>query len=158
VRDARITPIYEGTNGIQAQDLAGRKLAGDGGKAMFTLLDEIDQFCAASTEFVHMQALAAAAAELRTSAHYILAHASEAPSLTGSVAFSLLMQAGTVLGAWQLFRAVLAARHLGDDQLVETKLAVANFYATHVLPRARAHHQTVMTGADSAIALPVDRL
>ena len=164
VRDARITPIYEGTNGIQAQDLAGRKLAGDGGKAMFTLLDEIDQFCAASSESpvhlsaAHMQALAAGAAELRTSAHYILAHASEAPSLTGSVAFSLLMQAGTVLGAWQLFRAVLAARHVGDDQLIETKLAVANFYATHILPRARAHHQTVMTGADSAIALPVDRL
>ena len=158
VRDARITPIYEGTNGIQAQDLAGRKLAGDGGKAMIALLDEIDQFCNdAAGSSLHIEALKAGAAELRTSAHYILAHASQDPSLSGSVAFSFLMQAGTLLGAWQLFRGALAARKLGDDQLFETKSVVANFYATHVLPRAGANHQTVMNGADSAIALPIER-
>jgi hypothetical protein len=93
---------------------------------------------------------------LRTSAHYILAHASQDPSLSGSVAFSFLMQAGTLLGAWQLERAARAALQLGDDQLAETKAAIASFYVTHILPRAGAHHQTVMTGADSAVALPMD--
>jgi alkylation response protein AidB-like acyl-CoA dehydrogenase len=157
-RDARITPIYEGTNGIQAQDLAGRKLSGDGGKAMFALLDEIDEFCTGTAGSApHVEALKAGAGELRTSAHYILAHASQDPSLSGSVAFSFLMQAGTLLGGWQLARAAVAARQLGDDQLAETKSAMASFYATHILPRAGAYHQTVMTGADSAIALPTDR-
>ena len=156
-RDARITPIYEGTNGIQAQDLAGRKLAGDGGKAMFALLDEIDDFCDGAAGLPgRLEALRSGADQLRTSAHYILAHASQDPSLSGSVAFSFLMQAGTLLGAWQLERAARAALQLGDDQLAETKAAIASFYASHILPRAGAHHQTVMTGADSAVALPMD--
>jgi len=124
---------------------------------MFSMLDEIDEFCGGADGLpAGLKALKSGAAELRTSAHYILAHASQDPALSGSVAFSFLMQAGTLLGAWQLERAARAALQLGDDRLGETKAAIASFYATHILPRAGAYHQTVMTGADSAIALPMD--
>ncbi len=156
MRDARITPIYEGTNGIQAQDLAGRKLVGDGGKAIGELCDEVEAFCVQSSSCHVRGAIHARLADLRESAKYILDNASQDPQQSGAVAFNFMMQAGTVLGGWQLARALEAAERIGEPNLVQRKRTCAEFYVAHLLPRADAFHRTVTTGADSVNQLPVE--
>ncbi len=117
LRDVRITPIYEGTNGIQALDLIGRKLRGDGGAAMFSLLDE--------AEAAH-PLLAAAVPGLRDATNYLLAAGPE-EAAAGATAY--LDACGWVFGGWMLARA--ASLEPGYAPITE-------FYLRRLLPRAGA--------------------
>ena len=121
LRDARIAPIYEGTNGIQAMDLVGRKLAMDGGKAMRSLIAEVR---AADPR------LSTAAGWLETATVRALEAASRGPDAIQEIAVAYLDAAGWVLGGWMLARAAAAdASRYG---------AVADFYLRRMLPRASA--------------------
>jgi alkylation response protein AidB-like acyl-CoA dehydrogenase len=167
-RDARILAIYEGTNGIQALDLVGRKLIRDGGRAMASLLADMDQLC---QDLQHIpadapgaDAIAAIATRLdravdglHEATDWILQHHQET-ALPDSVAFNLLMQAGYTCGGWQMARAALvAAQRLAEDSsdapFYRAKITTARFFAEHYLPRAAAHLDTIKAGASSIVAL-----
>jgi alkylation response protein AidB-like acyl-CoA dehydrogenase len=120
LRDARIAPIYEGTNGIQALDLLGRKLAKDGGAAMRGLLAEV---AAADPR------LAEAAARLGVATATLLELYARDPELANSLAAPYLDACGWVLGGWMLCRAAAAA---------PDRAALAAFYLARMLPRAEA--------------------
>ena len=116
LRDVRITPIYEGTNGIQALDLVGRKLRGDGGAAMRTLLAEVATH----------PALAAAAAELLAATEFVL---NADPDTVAASATAYLDACGWVLGGWMLARAAA---------LEPAYAPLARFYIGRLMPRATA--------------------
>ncbi len=168
LRDARITTIYEGTTGIQAADLIGRKIARDGGAAIREVIEQMrnvsGQLAAKDDE-----RLAAIQAPLRDgidalerATRFILdSYGSDAkkPSV-GAVPFMELL--GIVAGGWQMARAALIAdRRLrdggGDPAFYSAKLETARFYADHVLARAPGLAHTVVHGAAGALAMADDQ-
>jgi len=169
LRDARITPIYEGTTGIQAADLMGRKISRDGGAAARALLAQIRDV-AQSLEHdgdAQLHAIAAALSEASASladAVKFVVSTYEADVRRASVgAVPLLELFGVVAGGWQMARSALAARRRlasgdGDAPFLAAKLLTARFYADHVLCRARGLCHAVMHGADAALAIEDDQL
>jgi alkylation response protein AidB-like acyl-CoA dehydrogenase len=169
LRDARITPIYEGTTGIQAADLVGRKIARDRGEAVGRVIAEMREV-GARLEAERSDGLTAVAARLRDgvaaleqAVQFVVATygADVRRVAVGAVPFLELF--GTVAGGWQLARAALVAhRHLaegrGDAGFLRAKLATARFYADHVLVRAGALARTVVSGAEGALAIEDDQL
>ncbi|MBV8738292.1 MAG: acyl-CoA dehydrogenase [Alphaproteobacteria bacterium] len=155
LRDARITPIYEGTNGIQANDLVGRKLARDRGEAARALCADIVATAMASEE-AHSADLAAIGAALRagvaaceTATAYVT-EADAALAAAGSVPYLQLV--GTVCGGWIMARQALAAfRRLAggdpDTTFLAAKIATARFYADHFLAGASGMVAAVRGGA-----------
>ncbi|MBL8258980.1 MAG: acyl-CoA dehydrogenase [Candidatus Competibacteraceae bacterium] len=165
LRDSRITTIYEGTTGIQAADLAGRKLNTDKGASMRALLAEIE---ATAGELGQEPGddLAAIRANLRDAAA-ALAEAtdwmleSHDPEDVMAVSVDYLMLAGFVCGGWQMARAArIAQRKLKDGQdssFYEAKLVTARFYAEHLLPKARSLCASIKNGGVSIMALTEDQ-
>jgi 3-(methylthio)propanoyl-CoA dehydrogenase len=162
LRDARITTIYEGTTGIQAGDLVGRKIGRDGGAAArqwLSVLAKLDPELARSkapdVQAVRA-ALAAGAQAVGDGVEFIVANAGkDAKSVfAGAVPFLKLM--GIVAGGWQMARAALAAEKrmaAGDRQFLQAKIATARFYADHVLVQAPALRDTLIRGAPGVMAL-----
>jgi hypothetical protein len=135
LRDARIAPIYEGTNGIQAMDLVGRKLFGDGGAAMRALIAEVR---AADPR------LGEAAATLERATAWMLEHGVASADLAQASAAAYLDVAGWTFGAWMLARAAAAdAGRYGP---------LASFYIARLLPRAAAR-AVELEAADALLAL-----
>jgi hypothetical protein len=168
-RDARITPIYEGTTGIQAADLIGRKVARDGGeaiRAVIARMREVEGQLGQQDD----AALAPIAARLREgigalerAVQYLVATypADVRRASVGAVPFMELF--GTVAGGWQMGRAALAARRRlaegkGEAGFLRAKLATARFYADHVLTRAPGLATAVVEGAEGALAIEDDQL
>jgi alkylation response protein AidB-like acyl-CoA dehydrogenase len=148
-RDIRIAPIYEGTNGIQAMDLVGRKLGLRGGAAFREFVDGIvataDEAVAHGDDDLGVigAALRTGAATLREAATWITANAPADPNNAFAAATPFLELAGIVTGAWVLTRAALAAAALragdGDGfapEFLAQKVVTARFFATQVLPQA----------------------
>ncbi|MEJ7776245.1 MAG: acyl-CoA dehydrogenase C-terminal domain-containing protein [Sphingomicrobium sp.] len=163
VRDARIAQIYEGTNGIQAMDLVGRKLPKDGGRAIRAFFDlltrEIAEAKAAGDPAGVAAALEPALGEL-TQATMWLAHNGIAdPNNAGAGAYPYMDLMGLVSLGWMWMKmAGVSARMLdGDDkQFHEAKLATARFYATRELVSASSLRRQVEAGADSVMSMPVE--
>jgi alkylation response protein AidB-like acyl-CoA dehydrogenase len=167
LRDARITAIYEGTTGIQANDLVGRKLLREGGRSMHALIGQIDAFS---------ENLAAAAAPELRAIGVRLREGSQAMSdavdwilatgvsdlnavLSGAVPF--LHLCGVVCGGWQMARAAsIAQRQLeaghGDSAFYQAKLVTARFYADQDLTRAQGLAQATIHAAAGSMALAED--
>ncbi len=167
LRDARITTIYEGTTGIQANDLVGRKIAREGGATAKAWLEHLKAFDAelaksANTDVQAIRAaLAAGAAAVGESVDYIVANAGKdvMGTFAGAVPFLRLM--GVVAGGWQMARAALAAERMmasGDKAFLEAKLATARFYADQVLVQAPGLRDTVVKGASAVMAVPDDAM
>ena len=168
-RDARILTIYEGTTGIQALDLAGRKILGDGGKAMQDLLAEMrsldEELAAAGADLGGIRStMQAAVDELEQSATWLLQNAPNDQHVPGAASVNLMMQMGTVVGGWQMARAAVAAsRKLEtcDDHekgFLDAKIGTARFYAEHILPRASSYARAACAGSESIMSVPVDLL
>jgi len=168
-RDARITPIYEGTTGIQAADLVGRKLARDSGAAALALIGRMRQVQQAlerhgangdRSDAVLAQigrALGDSLSDLEVALRCVLQGDGVR---NAAVAVPLLEMFGVVTGGWQMGVAALAAgRRIAageaDRAFLERKLASAHVYAAHVLPRSAGLRTTVVAGADAALALGV---
>ncbi|SDN54249.1 hypothetical protein SAMN05216196_101850 [Lutimaribacter pacificus] len=151
LRDARITPIYEGTNGIQAADLVGRKMM-DGGEAAFRLLDEIEAH--AESVRSQMPELAEpvwqASETLREAVEWLVAQSDMPTRLAGSVPF--LRAFARVLGGHYHLRAALAEQGEG----ARTKLA--RFYIMRLLPEHAALLTHAMAGAGDLFALDEDEM
>ncbi len=164
-RDARIAPIYEGTNGIQAVDLVGRKLMRDGGATVSAFVSDMRAVDAplanAGEEFaVVRSALGRALDELVQCSTHVLTGEKRDPELVGSVAFNYLMLLGTVIGGWQLARGALAAEGQlaagGDKSFLGAQVVMARFYAEQVLPRCTAYAAAIRAGSRSTMALAAD--
>ena len=154
LRDARITTIYEGTTGIQAMDLVGRKIAREGGataKAWIAELRKLDGQLAGHPEI--RKALADGVKAVEDSVDFIVGAKDPRTQFAGAVPFLKLM--GIVAGGWQMARAALAAqKKLSEDKaFYEAKIATARFYADHVLVQAPALRNTVVNGAAGVMAL-----
>src|SRR5205823_259133 len=148
LRDARIAPIYEGTNGIQANDLVGRKLGRDEGEAARELFAEMRESLAelggaAESGAMH-RGLAEGLDALERATAYLVA-AEPALAAAGSVPYLALF--GTVAGGWLMARLALAARTSGADGVAAAKLATGRCYAEHYLARAPGYLPAIMGGA-----------
>ncbi|HJQ57268.1 MAG TPA: acyl-CoA dehydrogenase [Vineibacter sp.] len=164
LRDARILPIYEGTNGIQARDLVGRKVAKDGGETMSGLTAEFrtlvaDMRSAAGDDMAGIADAVAGAADVLDDATRWVADAGRndiGAALAGSVPF--LRLAATALAGGLLAKAALAAhRRLaareGDPAFNEAKIVTARFYADVILPPALAQLGPLKSAGRTVFAL-----
>jgi alkylation response protein AidB-like acyl-CoA dehydrogenase len=165
MRDARILTIYEGTTGIQAGDLIGRKILRDGGAALNAMLAEMDEVVAAVDAAglaVVGTALREGVASVRASLEWLLANYKTSAANAGGVSYHFLMLLGTVVGGWQLARAALIANTKlaageVDKDFYTAKLQTANFYAEQSLPRAMAHARTIAAGSETMMAFTLEQ-
>ncbi|MFL6573937.1 MAG: acyl-CoA dehydrogenase [Burkholderiales bacterium] len=158
LRDARITTIYEGTTGIQAMDLVGRKIAREGGataKAWLGELKKLDARLAAYPEI--RRTLAEGVKAVEDSVDFIVGTKDPHAQFAGAVPMLKLM--GIVAGGWQMARAALAAeKNLSKDKSFhEAKIATARFYGDHVLVQAPGLRDTVVKGSAGVMALGEDQ-
>ncbi len=165
MRDARILTIYEGTTGIQALDLMGRKLLRDKGQAMGELIEEMEAFStelqAAGDEFASIATnYASAVAQMRETTEWYLQGAASDPELGNAVGVNFLMMSGHVVCAWLMARAALAARRRIDagetDGFYASKIKSAIFFAEHMLPRGEAQARIVRSGKASIMGIEAD--
>ncbi|WP_269530746.1 acyl-CoA dehydrogenase C-terminal domain-containing protein [Chitinimonas sp. BJYL2] len=164
LRDSRISAIYEGTNGIQAMDLVGRKTASEKGATAKAMLAEVESVVAqlrtaGLTELA--SGLDKALANARVATEYVVNQFESQPRevAAGSVAYLELM--GLTLGGWQMGRAALIAKQKladgeGDAAFFESKLITANFYAAYLLPQTASFADVLVNGADAVLALADD--
>ncbi len=146
-------PIYEGTNGIQAMDLIGRKLLRDDGKAMRALLAEMT---ASLSELAGAKAgIASSAKTLERAADAVLAGGKEDAAQALAVATPFQALCGTVIAGWLLARSAAQANG-ADPAFSQAKRATAAFYAANILPEAEADAVLVTGGAASTLGFPVD--
>ncbi len=161
LRDARITTIYEGTTGIQANDLVGRKVGYEKGATALGVIAEMRKTAAAlsSGELANVgKSLSGAIDALEEATRWIVDNFQKNPNAVYAVAVPYLKLFGTVGGGWMMARAAeVAQRKRGepgaDMAFYDTKLTTARFYCEHLLPQAAAFRQTVVSGADSVMAL-----
>src|SRR5882672_277517 len=167
-RDARIITIYEGTTGIQANDLIGRKTARDGGATARLVAAQIDKVAAhlASRPDPSLNAiglrLAAATASLQSAIDWIVEAFAANPRAAHAGSVPYLKLWGLCAGGWQMARAAQVASDklqsgAGDPQFLRAKVATAHYYAECLLPQAEAYAQSVVQGSATALALMADQ-
>ncbi|MFZ5745317.1 MAG: acyl-CoA dehydrogenase [Pseudomonadota bacterium] len=148
-RDARIAPIYEGTNGIQAADLVTRKLGYEQGGVLTSLFVEIARDC------THAPELAALAADCEAITRWMASEASLDDRLAGSVPFCT-MSAVAVAG-WQLQRQAQALAG-GETPQAKAKAVVARYFANHIASEARGLKAQATAGSALLYALDAEAL
>jgi 3-(methylthio)propanoyl-CoA dehydrogenase len=168
LRDARITTIYEGTTGIQANDLTGRKIVRDSGAAALALCAEMRELDAplaraSSVLDVSRRHLQESIGVLEAATRWLVDRHSRAPAAVAAVSVPYLDLLGTVAGgACMLQAAAIAGERLSDpdadEVFLSTKIATARFYGEHILPRARALGEIVLAGAESVVDFDAARL
>jgi hypothetical protein len=154
-RDSRIAPIYEGTNGIQAMDLLGRKLLRDQGQAMQSLIAEISGSLGALED---KAALSAALRQLEQATAALLKTGQSDLPAALAVATPYLGLCGTVIAGWLLARAAAEAWNqsgLAPD-FVTAKQATAAFFSSNILVEAESEAARVTKGGASTLAFPLD--
>jgi len=167
MRDARIAQIYEGTNGIQAMDLIGRKLIRDEGKAFAALIAEIraqePRLADAGADWQPLRRrLAVAASAAEAAAAFVLKNHSGNAALAGSVAVPFLELVGIVAGGWLMAEAGLVAERLLKDgaeasDFLAAKIVTARHYGDAVLTKAGALLGQIEAGSAQIMALADDR-
>ena len=160
VRDARITMIYEGANGIQALDLVGRKLAQDGGRHAMAFFALVKDFIKANEADATLKAefldpLKAASKDLQAAATFFVETGMKNPdaALAGSTDFLHLFGHVCLGLMWaRMARAALA----GDEDFHRAKLATGRYYMARLLPATALHLARIRSGADPVMALPAE--
>ncbi len=165
VRDARIAQIYEGTNGIQAMDLVGRKLPMNGGRALQAFLkivaDEVAQTKGDPKLAGVAEALEKASGQLGAATMWLMQNAMQNPENAGAGAVHYMHILGIVATGLMWLRMAKAAATLlqsgeGDTRYLEAKLITARFFAERVMPDAGALRRKIEGGADSLMAIDPD--
>jgi hypothetical protein len=166
-RDARITTIYEGTTGIQASDLVGRKIVRDGARSVRGLIDEIrglDGGLASNADAAAPMLRAALKSGVDDAAKvvdWLLDAARRDPRLPAAASVNVLHLFGTLIGGCEMARAALAARRkldagAGDPRFLNAKITTARFYAEQVMPRIAALTPAIVEGSGSVLALDAE--
>jgi hypothetical protein len=164
LRDSRITLIYEGTNGVQALDLVGRKLAANGGRAVMTFSGEIDAFVEANAGDEALKpfldGLASAKAQLQEATMWLMQNGLANPeaAIAGSTDYLRLFGLTGLAYMWALMaKAATAKIAAGDaDPFYANKLTVGRYFLQRVLPDAGACLAKVKTGSELVMALPAE--
>lgn len=162
-RDARITQIYEGANGVQALDLVGRKLAQDGGKHVMTFFGMVKDFIKENGgddtyDKTFLEPLKSASKDLQAAAMYFMQNGMKNPNnaLAGSYDF-MHMFGHVCLGLmWaKMGKAAMEALEAGasDTEFYETKIATGRYYMARQLPATKMHLARIESGADTVMAL-----
>ena len=165
-RDARITLIYEGANGVQAMDLLGRKVLGSGGALARQLGGLIGGFCerhageGENAEFIVK--LAGLLKEWSVATEEVAGRAARNPDETGAASMDYLQLTGYLCLAWcWAWMAAVSAAALKsgtpDAAFHRSKIATARFYFQRILPRAEAHLDAMDAGAGSLMTIPPDQ-
>jgi alkylation response protein AidB-like acyl-CoA dehydrogenase len=151
-RDARILPIYEGTNGIQSMDLVGRKITGDGGLGIKELILEMKAF---SNQISPDTLLSKAQLDrfkesliALEEASSLVLNNSENKHYLGMIAFDMLMMSGTITAAWQMLKSLEKAKSAFENKKVssdffESKTKSVGHFIDSILPRYLAHFTTI---------------
>ncbi|MBA3677148.1 MAG: acyl-CoA dehydrogenase C-terminal domain-containing protein [Sphingosinicella sp.] len=165
VRDARIAQIYEGANGIQALDLVGRKLAQNGGRAIRTFFEivqnEVNEAKADPGAKEIAGALEKANNELQTATMWLMQNAMQNPNNAGAASYSYMHLMGIVTLGLMWLRMTKASGAIlangGEDRgFHEAKLMTARFFAERIMPEAGALRRKIEAGAESMMALPAE--
>ncbi|MBT3426409.1 MAG: acyl-CoA dehydrogenase [Gammaproteobacteria bacterium] len=159
-RDARILSIYEGTNGIQANDLVERKVLRDQGVALASYVAEMLETAERAKSVGALESIAIqledAVANLQSAAVYVFERASTDQKFVGAIAYNFLMMMGYVAGGWYMAQSAekaLAELESGDATFYRKKLLSVNFYFAQMLPRHKAYLDALVSGADIGIEL-----
>ena len=164
VRDARITMIYEGTNGIQSLDLVGRKLAQDGGKHVMAFFDMVKTFIGdhkgqdAEFDAQFLEPLKAASKDLQAAGMYFMQNGMKNPNNALSGSYDFMHLFGQVCLGLMWARMGWAAKTAlregaSDTAFYETKIATGRYYMARQLPATKAHLARIETGAEPVMAL-----
>ncbi|CAM5772556.1 acyl-CoA dehydrogenase [Labrys miyagiensis] len=160
VRDARITLIYEGANGIQALDLVGRKLPRDGGRAMMAYLAELNGFLKAhdTDEALapYVAPLKISAGHLQQATMWLMQNALAKPDNAGAASTDYLQLFGLVAMGHMWAQMAKAALARGEDALARNKLVTAKFFAARLLPETALRLARVSAGAGDVMAMPAE--
>jgi hypothetical protein len=163
VRDARITMIYEGANGIQALDLVGRKLPKDGGRAMQAFFGEVQGFLKAhggDDMRPYAGPLTAALGHLQLATMWLMGNALAKPDNAGAAAADYLQLFGLVAFAYMWCRMVAAAQAKlvsdGANARMKAKLVTGRFFMERMLPATATHLARIQTGSASMMELPAE--
>jgi hypothetical protein len=146
MRDARILPIYEGTNAIQANDFMFRKTVKDNGLTAKNFLDEMTKDCKNNIQMSNMINLA------NETLDYVLNNRDDYEKLS-CISFDYMMGFGYLIGGWLMHKAKTKANlKLSDGSqneiFLKSKIVSGDFYNLHILPRIQSHFQIVMNGAE----------
>jgi alkylation response protein AidB-like acyl-CoA dehydrogenase len=167
VRDARIAQIYEGTNGIQAMDLVGRKLPRDGGRGVRTFFELVGRDIADAKAAGDAAGLAAALEpalqDLQAATMWLAQNAPANPDNAGAGAYAYMDLMGLVTLGWMWLKMARAATDAiaagggkeGPD-FYEAKLATARFYAARELPLSSGLRRKIEAGAETLMAIPAE--
>ena len=153
-RDSRIAPIYEGTNGIQAADLVGRKLTGDGGAALKALVAEVRVDGAGEAGLLDL------ADAVENAAAWMLATTTE-DRLAGSYPFldmTAVMAAGGLMARQYTRATARLASGEGDPTFLKAKVATTRFFLDHIVPDALGKAASATAGAAGLYTLTADEL
>jgi hypothetical protein len=162
MRDARIAPIYEGTNGIQALDLVGRKLSMKGGEAVQALMNAMRSSVKEMGTDKRLEPMrdpfAQSVESLARASEWMMSAMAKDPHRASGGAAPYLRLFGTVAGGWLLVRQAMAAAALIDagkgGEFHQAKIATARFYAAQILPQAHGLFAAATRGADELAAVP----
>ena len=165
-RDAKILTIYEGTTAIQANDLVGRKTARDGGAGAKSIASQIAKTEAelAASGNADAQAMAKRLKAAREAyvdvVEFIAANTKSNPNAAFSGSVPYLMLTGNLVAGWQMGRALLVAltaeAQAQDAAFMAAKVTTARFYADHILSKVPGMRDSIVEGADSVTALPLE--
>ena len=162
VRDVRISLIYEGTNGIQALDLVGRKLAKNGGRAVFTFFAELDDFIGENETNEELapfvESLRSAKAQLQEGTNWLMENGMKNFDNAGAASTDYLQLFGLTAFAymWAMMAKVALEKKDSGDPYYENKLKTGRYFMDRVLPEAASHLAKVKAGADAMMALEAD--
>ena len=164
-RDARILTIYEGTTGIQALDLIGRKTLTDKGAALSALFEEIK----ADLDGINSEAMSAivkavysALDDADVARKWVLENGAKDPAAAGAASVNFMMLLGYLCGGWLMVKsAAIAEGKLGapdaDKDFLESKIVCARFFAEQLLPRTGALLKAMQSGGEAVMALSEDQ-
>jgi hypothetical protein len=166
LRDAKILTIYEGTTAIQANDLVGRKTARDGGAVARGIAAQIE---ATEGQLLARDSLACRAVGRRLAAarrafldvvDFVVGQTQAGPNAVFAGSVPYLMLAGTLVCGWQMARSLIAAEDRlaegTDVAFMQAKIITARFYADHILNKTTALRDSIIEGAESVTALPLE--
>ena len=162
LRDVRISMIYEGTNGIQALDLVGRKLAANGGRAVFGFFGEIDAFAAAHAgddglrPFV--EGLAGVKAQLQEATTWLMQNGLQNPEEAGAASTDYLHLFGLTALAymWALMAKAALPKAADPDPFYADKLTTGRYFLDRILPDSASHLAKLKAGAKTMMALKAE--
>ncbi len=160
MRDARITTIYEGTTGIQANDFIGRKVLRDGATELAGLLADVRSTLDSAKKHEALltvtSALESSIVELEQITEWLITRGKKDSLTTSTAAFNYLMGAGTCITGWLLAKsAVISLEKVKDDpDFYTSKITTCRFFTAHVLPRSASYFAAVRSSSEADLMLP----